>query len=134
MTDRARVTGIGGVFFKARDPKALAAWYRENLGIEVPEGQTHAVFAVGPDGRDGTGTPLESAWSVFPADTKYFGSGSAGWMLNYRVADLDGIVRQLRAAGGWVSEKIEESEYGRFAWATDPEGTKFELWEPPRER
>ena len=134
MTDRARVTGIGGVFFKARDPKALAAWYRENLGVDIPDGQTYGVFSVGPDGRDGTGVPLETAWSVFPADTKYFGGGSAGWMVNYRVADIDAMVSQLRAAGGWVSEKIEESDFGRFAWATDPEGTRFELWEPPRQR
>ncbi|HEX8850523.1 MAG TPA: VOC family protein [Gemmatimonadaceae bacterium] len=134
MTDRPRVTGIGGVFFKARDPKALAAWYRENLGVDVPDGQTYGVFTVGTDGRDGTGMPLETAWSVFPTDTKYFGGGEAGWMVNYRVADLDAMVRQLRAAGGWVSDKIEESDFGRFAWATDPEGTRFELWEPPRQR
>ena len=130
MSDRGRVTGIGGVFFKARDPAALAAWYREQLGIEVGGGETHAVFAAGPDGRDASGAQVETAWSAFPADTTYFGSGPAGWMINYRVTNLDAMLERLRAAGGWVSEKVESSEFGRFSWAADPEGTRFELWEP----
>lgn len=131
MTDRVRVTGIGGVFFKARDPVALAAWYREQLGVEVAAGQTHAVVAAGPEGRDGADAPCETIWAVFPTDTTYFGDGPAGWMVNYRVADLDAMLRQLRAAGGWVSERVEASAFGRFGWAADPEGTRFELWEPP---
>ena len=131
VANRVRVTGIGGGFFKARDPLALAAWYHEQLGVEVAPGQTHAIFSAGPEGRDGTGAPLESVWSAFPADTTYFGAGPAGWMVNYRVADLDAMLEQLRAAGGWVSEQVEASDFGRFAWAADPEGTRFELWEPP---
>ena len=125
---RVRVTGIGGVFFKARDPVALAAWYREQLGVDVSPGGTHAMFTADPQASDG-GTP--TVWSTFPADTKYFGPGPAGWMINYVVADLDAMVAQLRAAGGWVSDDVQESEYGRFAWATDPDGTRFELWQPP---
>ena len=78
VANRVRVTGIGGVFFKARDPLALAAWYHEQLGVEVAPGQTHAIFSAGPEGRDGTGAPLESVWSAFPADTTYFGAGPAG--------------------------------------------------------
>lgn len=135
MPGQARVTGIGGVFFKARDPGALAAWYREYLGVPIPGGAdepaTHATFSVGPDGRDGTGWPLETAWAVFPAGTDYFGPGPAGWMLNYRVTGLDEILARLRAAGVWVAEEVQDSEYGRFGWAADPEGTRFELWEPP---
>lgn len=125
MTDRARVTGIGGVFFKARDPVALAAWYREHLGIEMQEGGTFGMFPA-----SSAGAQPDMVWSVFPADTKYFGEGSAGWMVNYRVADLDAMLQQLRDAGAWVSEKIDESDFGRFGWAADPEGTRFELWQP----
>lgn len=131
MTPQVAVTGIGGVFFRARDPKALAAWYREHLGIEVPAGGNFATFAVRSDGCDASGAPLETVWSVFPNDTAYFGEAPAGWMVNYRVADLDAMMSQLRAAGIWVSDTVEESEYGRFGWAQDPEGTRFELWQPP---
>lgn len=125
------VAGIGGVFFKARDPAALAAWYRDHLGVPVMPGGTHAAFAAGPDGRDATGAPLAVVWSPFPADTAYFGPGPAGWMVNYRVSDLDAMLAQLRAAGVWVAEQVDESEFGRFGWAADPEGTRFELWQPP---
>jgi predicted enzyme related to lactoylglutathione lyase len=131
MGARLGVAGIGGVFFRARDPAALAAWYREHLGVPVEADATHAVFTAGADGGDAAGTPLATVWSAFPADTEYFGPGPAGWMVNYRVADLDGMLAQLRAAGVQVSDTAEDSEYGRFGWGTDPEGTRFELWEPP---
>jgi predicted enzyme related to lactoylglutathione lyase len=115
-----RVTGIGGVFFKARDPAALGAWYRDHLGIDVqPWGG--AAF-------EGEGT---TAWSVFPADTKYFEPSTAPFMINYRVADLDAMLAQLRTAGVAVDEKVDESEFGRFGWAMDPEGIRIELWQPP---
>lgn len=130
MTDRIRVTGVGGVFFKARDPVALAAWYREQLGIDVADGQTFGMFTSTSEEGEGN-APADTVWAVHPADTKYFGDGPAGWMVNYRVANLDAMLQQLRAAGGWVSDRIEASDFGRFAWATDPEGTRFELWEPP---
>lgn len=130
---RARVTGIGGVFFRARDPVALGAWYREHLGVPVAPGGTYAAFSAGPDGRDDAGAPLMTVWSAFPTDTPYFGGGSAGWMVNYRVADLDAMLAQLRAAGVWVADEIQDEGYGRFGWAADPEGTRFELWEPPPE-
>jgi predicted enzyme related to lactoylglutathione lyase len=131
MSERVKVAGLGGVFFRAKDPKALAAWYREHLGIPVDEGQTYATLAVDHGGPDAGGAPVEMVWSVMPEDTKYFGPNPAGWMVNYRVKDLDGLVAQLRAAGGWVSEKVEDTDFGRFAWAADPEGTRFELWQPP---
>ncbi len=123
------VAGIGGVFFKARDPAALAAWYREHLGLPVAEGALHAMFtAAAPDA---TGAPLQTVWSAFPAKTGYFGAGVAQLMVNYRVSDLDAMLEWLRAAGVPVDERIDESEFGRFGWATDPEGNRFELWEPP---
>ena len=73
-----------------------------------------------------------TVWSLFPDDTRYLGSKRQKFMLNYRVRDLGGILAQLRRGRVRVEEKVEESEYGRFAWATDPEGNRFELWEPPK--
>lgn len=120
-----RVAGIGGVFFRARDPDGLAAWYREHLGVPVEEGRTYGGFS-----SSGEGEP--TVWSVFPADTDYFGPGSAELMVNYRVRDLDAMLDQLRDAGVEVEDRVQDSDYGRFGWATDPEGNRFELWEPPR--
>jgi predicted enzyme related to lactoylglutathione lyase len=130
MGARVRVAGIGGVFFKARDPVALAAWYREHLGVPVAPDGTYAAFDADPDGGD-AGTPAVTVWSTFPADTAYFGAGSASWMINYRVQDLDAMLAQLRAAGAWVAAEEQAGESGRFGWAADPEGTRFELWQPP---
>lgn len=130
MTPREAVTGIGGVFFKARDPKALAAWYRENLGIPIVGDSTYASMSIGEDGRDGTGTPLETVWSTFPMTTDYFGDSGSSSMINYRVKNLDAMLEQLRAAGVWVSDKVMDEGYGKFGWAADPEGNRFELWQP----
>jgi predicted enzyme related to lactoylglutathione lyase len=118
-----RVRGVGGVFFKARDPKALAEWYREHLGIPVPEGQTYAAFE-----SQGAGEP--TVWSAFPRETDYFGAGDTALMVNYRVDDLDAMLAQLREAGAEVDDRVEEHDYGRFGWAADAEGNRFELWEP----
>jgi predicted enzyme related to lactoylglutathione lyase len=71
-----------------------------------------------------------TVWSAFEADTGYFGPGSSGLMVNYRVDDLDAMLAQLRAAGAEVLDRVEEYEYGRFGWAVDPEGNRFELWQP----
>lgn len=120
-----RVIGVGGVFFRANDPEGLAAWYREHLGIPVEENQTYATF-------ESSGPGEHTVWSAFPSDTQYFGSGSAPLMVNYRVRDLDAMLAQLRAAGAAVVDRVEEYEYGRFGWAADPEGNRFELWEPPQ--
>lgn len=118
-----RVLGVGGVFFKARDPKALAAWYRDQLGIPVAEGQTYAAFESGGAGE-------QTVWSAFPQQTEYFGAGTARLMMNYRVEDLDAMLEQLKSAGVEVVDRVEEYDYGRFGWAVDPEGNRFELWEP----
>jgi predicted enzyme related to lactoylglutathione lyase len=118
-----RILGIGGVFFKARDPKALAAWYREHLGVSIEPEQTYGAFASAAAGE-------QVVWSVFPADTSYFGPGPAPFMVNYRVRNLDAMLAQLRAAGAQVDDRVEDTDYGRFGWATDPEGNRFELWEP----
>ena len=115
-----RVLGIGGVFFRARDPDALRRWYAEHLGIELED------FGGATFSQDG-----ELVWSIFAADTDYFESREQQLMINYRVSDLDAMLEQLRAAGVPVDERIEESENGRFGWANDPEGNRFELWQPP---
>lgn len=125
----ARVMGIGGVFFKAKDPDALRAWYAEHLGMELqPWGG--CVFRWReleiPD-RDGA-----TVWSVFPDSTTYFAPSQASFMINYRVEDLGSALTDLRQAGCAVDDRTEESELGKFGWVTDPEGNKVELWEPPR--
>ena len=117
------ILGIGGVFFKARDPKALAAWYCEHLGIPVEASQTYAAIVSSGPGE-------QTVWSTFPADTAYFGPGPAPFMVNYRVRDLDAMLAQLRSAGAQVEDRIEDHDYGRFGWAVDPEGNRFELWQP----
>jgi predicted enzyme related to lactoylglutathione lyase len=121
-----RVTGIGGVFFKARDAKALADWYRRHLGVPV-EDWGGAAFRW-KDDRDGTGTTI---WSVMPDDAKYFAPSTSRLMINYRVDDLDALLTVLRAEGCEVDEKVEVSEYGKFGWVMDPEGNRAELWQPP---
>jgi predicted enzyme related to lactoylglutathione lyase len=118
-----KVTGIGGVFFKARDPAALADWYRQHLGIASSDG--HADF----EWRDPPGRTGRTVWALFPANSDYFGSSSSSFMLNYRVADLRRLLEELRAAGVKI-EGTEDHDYGRFAWITDPEGNRIELWEP----
>jgi len=119
-----RVTGIGGVFFKARDPGGLAAWYQEHLGVPMEEGQTYATLA-------STGPGEMTVFATFPEDTTYFDPSRSSFMVNFRVRDLDAMLAQLRAAGVQVESRIEEEVYGRFGWAMDPEGNRIELWEPP---
>jgi predicted enzyme related to lactoylglutathione lyase len=120
-----RATGIGGVFVRSRDPNALGRWYRENLGIDVVSGEVDETWwqEAGP-----------TVWAPFAADTDYFGRREQGWMMNYRVRDLDAMLAQLRDAGADVDERVEVMEgVGRFGWGTDPEGNRFELWEPAPE-
>jgi predicted enzyme related to lactoylglutathione lyase len=120
---RERVTGIGGVFFRAREPEALSAWYAEHLGVEIDPSYGGASFPW----TDGGST----VWCPFSEGGAYFGPAHQGWMINYRVRDLDAMLAQLRGAGVDVASEVEESEFGRFGWAYDPEGHRFELWEPP---
>jgi len=121
-----RVTGIGGIFFKARDPKALGAWYRDHLGLDVSD-WGGAIFPWGGDGSEQGMT----IWSVFAQDTDKMEPGTASFMLNFRVADLDALLAALRAEGCKVMDEVEASGFGKFGWVLDPEGNKVELWEPP---
>lgn len=122
-----RVTGIGGVFFKSKDPKALGDWYRTHLGMDVSEWGGLAFQWADDRLNDGGST----VWSVFTADTDHFAPSPAGFMINYRVEDLHGLLATLREEGCDVVEKTDESEYGKFGWVIDPDGNKLELWEPP---
>lgn len=123
-----RVTGIGGIFFKAQDPKALGAWYQKHLGIDVEAWGGFGFRWNTPDNPAGVGTTI---WSPFAADTAYFAPSTAPFMINYRVDDLHALLAALRAEGVAVEDKVEESEFGKFGWVMDPEGNKLELWQPP---
>ena len=124
-----KVTGIGGIFFKAADPKALLDWYRDMLGLEITE-FGGAIF----DWREAAGMPPgRTIWSIFPSDTTNFEPGKAGFMINYRVADVRAMIAELRKKGAKVDDRIEESEFGTFGWVLDPEGNRIELWQPPAE-
>ena len=120
MTER--VVGIGGVFFRSENPNELARWYEEHLGIDRDPEFSGKAFVAG----DGDVT----VWALFQAETSYFGAREKQSMVNYRVSDLDAMLAQLREAGVDVDDRVEEIENGRFGWATDPEGNRFELWEP----
>ena len=123
-----RVTGIGGIFFKAKDPVALRAWYRTHLGIAVEEWGGAAFRWTDEDGDPVAGT---TTWTVSDATGDYFAPSTSSFMINYRFADLHALVQALRDEGCNVMDKIDESEYGKFGWVIDPEGNKVELWEPP---
>jgi predicted enzyme related to lactoylglutathione lyase len=123
-----RVTGIGGIFFKAKDAVALRAWYKNHLGIDV-QAWGGAAFAW----TDAAGEPTKgtTAWCINGADGDAFAPSTSTFMVNYRVADLAGLLEALRQEGCEVLEKTDDSEYGKFGWVMDPEGNKVELWQPP---
>ncbi len=120
------ITGVGGVFVKAKDPKALAAWYRDVLGLPL-EAWGGAVLR-----HDAPGHPPAVAWNAFPASSNYFAPSTAPFMINYSVDDMDALVARLRAKGVDILKRADDDQNGRFAWILDPEGNKIELWEPKR--
>ena len=124
-----RVTGIGGVFIKSRDPEALRAWYKPHLGVDIQDwgGATFQWDDEAQPNKDGA-----TVWSVFKQSSKYFEPSQSGFMINYRVDKLKPLLEVLRAEGCQVMEEIEESEFGNFGWVMDPDGNKVELWEPPK--
>lgn len=122
----ARVTGIGGVFLKAKDPKALSAWYAKHLNLSLSD-YGGITFLWSDEVPATTG---QTAWSLFPAETKYFGPGPQTAMVNYRVDDLEGLLAQMKEDGVTIDPKREEASYGKFAWIVDPEGNRVELWQP----
>ncbi|MFL5240838.1 MAG: VOC family protein [Gemmataceae bacterium] len=122
-----RVTGLGGIFFKAENPEQLGAWYEKHLGIK----QEHGCATFAWRHADDTNMKGTTVWSLFKKDTKYFEPSKASLMVNYRVKDLDALLEALRQEGVEIDPKRDDSEYGRFAWIMDPEGNRIELWQPP---
>jgi predicted enzyme related to lactoylglutathione lyase len=123
----ARITGIGGVFFKSRnDNAALAAWYQKHLGLSL-ESFGGAILRWPDDKADDNGLTV---WHVAAKDSKWFSPSDSSFMINYRVDNLDEMIAQLSAAGVEIVGGPESHENGKFAWIMDPDGNKVELWEP----
>ena len=123
-----RVTGIGGIFFKAKNPTTLHAWYKRHLGIDVQDWGGAAFSWTDDKGAPVGGTTI---WSVRAAEGDAFAPSTASFMINYRVEDARALAKVLREEGCHVLDNVEESEFGIFAWVIDPEGNKVELWQPP---
>jgi catechol 2,3-dioxygenase-like lactoylglutathione lyase family enzyme len=121
----ARVVGVGGVFFRSPDPKALGEWYAKWLGIPVahPYGAVFKPESIPPGGF--------SVWCPFPSDTKYFDPPAREFMINLMVDDLDGALAQVKEGGAELVGEPQRDEYGSFGWFIDPDGNKVELWQPP---
>ncbi|HKV77805.1 MAG TPA: VOC family protein [Candidatus Sulfotelmatobacter sp.] len=131
-----RVTGIGGIFFKSDNPDHLYSWYEKHLGISRdPHGQGASFEWLELRDADAEPGPKGvTAWSIFPATTKYLGDSKAAFMVNYRVDNLDELLEELKQSGVKIDPHREDADYGRFAWITDPDGNRIELWEPPKEK
>ena len=121
-----RVTGIGGVFFKADDPEKMYQWYEKHLGIKREHGNVLFRWR----GEQDPNEEGMTVWAIFNKNSKYFDPSQSQFMINYRVDDLDAVLEALRAEGVDIDPKREDYDYGRFAWITDPEGNKIELWQP----
>ncbi len=121
-----RVTGIGGIFFKAKDPAALKAWYSKNLGINMSAfGSTFEWH----QGMDSTKKAF-TVWAPFKETTKYFQPSEKQFMINYRVVELDQLLAQMKASGTLPVDSVQKTNHGNFVHLMDPEGNKIELWEP----
>jgi len=127
---KGRALGVGGIFFRSRNPARLGSWYAETLGIPIQAwGQTQGTSFAPADMPEHAFT----VWSIFEQSTDYFGDGEQGFMINLVVDDLDAALQRVDAAGGQVINEREEHDYGRFGWFNDPDGNRVELWEPPTE-
>lgn len=123
------INGFGGVFFKSPDPEGLRSWYARHLGVASES--WGGMFPI----REHANPAVEGyqAWSVMPSGTTYFGDSGQSFMLNYRVRDLGALLTELRAHDVWIDEKVEDTDYGRFAWIRDADGNRIELWQPAGE-
>lgn len=126
-----RVTGIGGVFIKAKDPKALAAWYDRHLGFSFGE---HLYVNFKWVNENDPAVPGNTVFSFFKQESNYFDPSSSPFMINLRVKDLEALLEKLKKEEVEIVGKISEEEYGKFGWIMDPEGNKIELWEPVDEK
>ena len=123
--DPGRITGVGGVFVRSKNPEALRAWYRDVLGIDV-QGESGAMLSY-----DAPGHPPMVVWSAFAQATKYMDPSPREFMLNFGVDDMDAFLRRIEAKGVKVLKREDEA-YGSFAWILDPDGTKIEFWQPAK--
>ena len=123
---KKRVTGIGGIFFKCDDPVAVRNWYRDHLGLVTNDYGSLFEF------RDSENPQLRNylQWSTFSQTTKYLEPSTKDFMINYRVQDIENLVKLLREEGVTILDEIESYDYGKFVHILDPEGNKIELWEP----
>lgn len=124
----SRAVGLGGVFFRAKNPAKLSTWYRKHLGIKTTNNTALFTWR----SSKGSNKPGSTVWALFPSDTSYFRNSRKQFMINYRVKSLDKVLAKLRRERVKVAKKVEDSEYGKFAWVRDPEGNWLELWQPPR--
>ncbi|WP_349675844.1 MULTISPECIES: VOC family protein [unclassified Leeuwenhoekiella] len=121
-----RVTGIGGIFFKSKDPEKITEWYHKHLGLETnPYGATFEWFQ-----EADPSTKAQTQWTPFAETSNYFGSSGQDYMINYRVEDLEELVNQLKKEGVEVVDEMETYDYGKFIHILDGEGNKVQLWEP----
>jgi predicted enzyme related to lactoylglutathione lyase len=120
------VTGIGGVFVNSKDPKSLAKWYREVLGLDVKPWGGAALPFDAPD------HPPKVSWAVFPASSDSMSPSTREFMINFAVDDMDAMIARLTAHGVPILKRDDNDTFGRFAWIQDPDGTKIELWQPRR--
>jgi predicted enzyme related to lactoylglutathione lyase len=121
-----KVTGIGGIFFKCKDPKAVNEWYKTHLGFDTtPYGTSFEWLEVDDSTKKGL-----TQWTPFSESSKYFEPSTRDFMINYRVANIEALVEQLKGEGVTIVDKIEDSEYGKFVHILDLEGNKIQLWEP----
>ena len=125
---KRRVTGLGGVFFKVKDPAKIKEWYSKHLNLPMNEYGVSFRW-IDPEDKDAK-EPAQTIWSPFKSDTKYFQPGDQSFMLNYRVENLVELINTLREEGVQVVGDIVDESYGKFGWILDPEGNKIELWEP----
>lgn len=121
-----KVTGIGGIFFKCNDPDKMKEWYKTHLGLDTNEyGATFEWKEASDSTKNGS-----TQWSPFPETTKYFEPSAKDFMVNYRVADLEALVEELKKEGITIVDEIETYDYGKFVHIIDMEGNKIQLWEP----
>jgi len=122
----ARITGIGGIFFRSKDPKALSAWYRDVLGLKIEDWGGAAIPL------DAPGHPPVIVWSAFEAKSDYLAPSTREFMVNFAVDNLAAFLETLKAKGVAVLNHTDDDPSGKFAWIVDPDGTKIELWEPKK--
>ncbi len=126
-----RVTGLGGVFFRAEKPEELYEWYEKHLGLKRDSSEAVVFKWRHHDDKE---KPGMTVWAIFPRDTPYFDPSRSSFMMNFRVDDLDALLKVLQEEGVQIDPHREDYDYGRFAWIMDPEGNRIELWEPPKQQ